>query len=631
MRHFVRIFMVTFCLGSVLLAQERATVPVAIIAYPDLVLYNGKIVTMDDTSINTTTGRTFQAVAIRERRIQALGSDDEILSYAGPKTEKINLQGRTVIPGIVDPHTHIHNNEVNWWVRENPAAFEAMGKRFVIGGSTNEELKRGIELVLKERMSGLPADQWAFIILPTNDPKNPGSGTGVGVKFLQERQLPLKDLDLLDSKHPVFLSAHPAYTVNTAAKKAIEKMYGFFPPMETADDGGFGELTEYERALMVDGYFRVRPRELANIVEQGLVKNAAVGITTFASHMMGLQFLNAYQILLRENRMPIRYAYTHYFGFQDNPDPAAFYMRLGDMAGLGNEYFWSAGVGLGYIDSGPPMFCSTMEAPKAVKDREWCRNAPGTALSKAILTAILAKERVAVGHAYGDKGVDYFMDALEEAMKLDPTITLDYIRSRRFSSDHCGFYPRPAQIPRIAKLGIMISCGGNVLGRSYPWLEQYGMQYANWISPVKSLLKAQVKTVYENEAGVRGNVSETYFSQGYALITRKNEYGKVVAPEEAIDRVTLMKMSTSWPAEFLLREKEIGTLETGKLADLVVLNKDYFTVPEAEVPNIYPVMTVVGGKIQVLRKEFADQLQRAPIGPQLEFKNEARYSEVRTE
>ena len=211
-------------------------------------------------------------------------------------------------------------------------------------------------------------------------------------------------------------------------------------------------------------------------------------------------------------------------------------------------------------------------------------------------------------------------------MKLAPTITLDYVRSRRFSSDHCGFYPRPAQIPRLARLGWYMSCGGNVLSRSYPWLKQYGMHYANWIAPVKSLVSAGVKTVYENEAGVQGNASETYWMQGYALITRKNEYGEVIAPQEAIDRMTLMKMSTSWPAEYVLREKQIGSLEVGKLADLLVLNKDYFTVPESEIPDIFPVMTVVGGKVVVLRAEYAKDLGQQPIGPQMDFTKRARYT-----
>ncbi len=626
MKPMTRILIFACLMATLAAAQENRTVPAAIIAYPEMILHNGKIVTMEDAGFNQSTGRTVEAIAIRDRKIQALGNNAEILSYAGPNTTKIDLKGRTVIPGIVDPHTHIHNSTVGEWVSDHPEAFETMGKKFSVGGATSEDLKKGIELVLKERAATMPEDQWVFINLPTNDPDNPGSGTGFGVNFLQQKDMTLRDIDALDSKHPVFLAAHPAYTINTAAKNAIEKIYGYQPPIETADEDGFGELTEYERSLMVDVYFRHRIDELTDIVEDGLRRNAAVGITTFASHMMGLQFLNVYQKLSREDRQPVRYAYTNYFGFQDNPDPEAYYLRLGDMAGLGNDYFWSAGVGLGYIDSGPPMFCSSMEAPKEVKEREWCRNAPGTALSRTILTSILAKARVVAGHAYADKGVDYMMDAVEKAMEMDPQITLEYVRSRRFSSDHCGFYPRPAQIPRMARLGWYISCGGNVLTRSYPWLVEYGVeQYANWIAPVKSLIDARVKTVYENEAGVSGLSSETYWTAGYDLITRKNAYGEMVAPEEAIDRITLMKMSTIWPAEYVLREKQLGTLEAGKFADMLVLNKDYFTIPEAEIPEVFPLMTMVGGRIEVLREEFARELGRESVGPQMVFEKRDRY------
>src|SRR3990172_905537 len=133
-------------------AQEQLTVPAAIVAFPDMILYNGKIVTMDDTSQGPSPGRIFQAIAFRDRKIQALGSDAEILSYAGPKTEKINLGGKTAIPGIVDSHTHIHNNEVDRWVRDNPEAFESVARKFTVTGTTPEELKKGIELVLKEQM-----------------------------------------------------------------------------------------------------------------------------------------------------------------------------------------------------------------------------------------------------------------------------------------------------------------------------------------------------------------------------------------------------------------------------------------------------------------------------------------------
>ena len=86
------------------------------------------------------------------------------------------------------------------------------------------------------------------------------------------------------------------------------------------------------------------------------------------------------------------------------------------------------------------------------------------------------------------------------------------------------------------------------------------------------------------------------------------------------DLNTLMKMMTSWPAEYVLREDRIGTLQPGKLADLLVLNADYFTVPEDKIPTVYPVMTVVGGKILVVRNEAARDLGLQAKGPQIEFK-----------
>jgi hypothetical protein len=379
---------------------------------------------------------------------------------------------------------------------------------------------------------------------------------------------------------------------------------------------------------VVDGYFKDHIPELAQVVYDGLLKNAAAGITTFTSHMMGLRFMDAYRFLDRDNRMPIRFAFTHYYGFQDNPDPASFYVRLGDYSGMGTDYFWTTGVGVGNIDDGPPMFCSSMEAPQEVKKREYCKNAPGTSQGAGIYAAILSRERVALGHAYADKGVDYFLDAIEQAMREQPGFTLDYVRSRRFSSDHCGFYPRPDQIPRMAKLGYIVSCGGNVLDRSYPWLKLYGLQqYQNWIAPIRGLVEGGVRVVYENEAGIQGTTGRTYFNDVVPLITRKNHAGQMVAPDQAVDRVILMKMMTSWPSYYMLREDKIGTLKPGKWADLVVLNKDYFTVPVEEIANTYPYMTVVGGKIVFIHKDYAPEIGKQPVGIQIEFDNGPRYGE----
>ena len=609
------------------LSQDRLTVPAKLVSYPTMIIYNGKIMTMDDESTTLRVGTVVQAMAVRGKEIFAIGSDAEILELAGPNTERIDLKGRTVIPGIIDSHTHIHNGEVNYWVSQHPEILEKYSRQFTIPGKTNQEIYKGIEIVLKENMATAPPGQWAFLQLNTNEG---GSGMGQGVKFVQDHAMKLADLNKLASKNPVFVAAHPAYMINDAARKAIRDLYGFEPLVgvgEEMDENQQGGLVLYGRGLVVDGYFKDHIPELAQIIHDGLLKNAAAGITTFTSHMMGLRFMDGYRYLEAKNDLPIRFAYTHYYGFQDNPDPANFYRRLGDMAGFGSsDYLWTTGVGVGNIDDGPPMFCSSMEAPQEIKKREYCKNAPGTSQAAGIYAAILSRERVSLGHAYADKGVDYFMDAIDQAMKEQPGFTLEYIRSRRFSSDHCGFYPRPDQIPRMAKLGYYISCGGNVLDRSYPWLKLYGLQkYEEWIAPIKNLVDGGVRVVYENEAGIQGTKGRTYFNDVVPLITRKNHAGEMVAPNQAVDRVILMKMMTVWPSYYMLKEDKIGTLAPGKWADFLVLNKDYFTVPVEEIANTYPYMTVVGGKIIFVHQDYAPEIGKQPVGIQIEFENSPRY------
>ena len=412
-------------------AQQDVTVPSEVVSYADLVVYNGKLVTMDDRSTDQNPGRIAQAMAIREGKILAVGSDQEMMRYAGPKTRKVDLHGHTLIPGIIDTHTHIHNNGVSLYARNHPEVLESMAKQFNVSGKTPEELRRGIEVVLKENMAHAKKDQWAFITLP-----NGGlDGTGPGVSFIQNHGITAQDLEKLSPNTPVLLMSHPAYMTNKAGERLIADLYSADPEYGfELDNAGYGDLTEYARSLMVDQYFRDKVDVLADIVQSEIEKNSALGITTFSSHITGLRFMDAFMKLVRENKMPMRFAYTDYFGFEGNPDPSSFYLRLGDMAGLGTDYFWQSGVGLSNIDSGPPMFCSTMEAAPEIKKKELCRNRPGTAFEKGIYTVIRSRERLTVGHVYGDKGLDYLFQTVERAMKDDSAshwITSDQDTSAR--------------------------------------------------------------------------------------------------------------------------------------------------------------------------------------------------------
>jgi predicted amidohydrolase YtcJ len=221
----------------------------------------------------------------------------------------------------------------------------------------------------------------------------------------------------------------------------------------------------------------------------------------------------------------------------------------------------------------------------------------------------------------GDKSLDQFMDIIERAMKDDPGITLDYVRSLRMSADHCGWYPRLDQIPRMAKLNIQLSCGPKEIDDQGSFIPKiYGERYANRIGPMQSVFKGgMIVSTEETRADGLEDPAPTTFARIYPFITRKRADGVSIAPEEAVNRVQLMKMSTSNAAYFVMKEKELGTLEPGKLADFVVLNRDYFTIPETDIPTVYPLMTVVGGKTIVLREELARDIGLSAVGAQLNF------------
>jgi predicted amidohydrolase YtcJ len=431
-------------------------------------------------------------------------------------------------------------------------------------------------------------------------------------------------IDPLSPNHPVILHAHPSYVVNTAFTKAIEQIYGDFD----ADAAGLDEwgrikstAAQYRREIFTDLYFQSRVPLLADITEEGLMLNAAAGITTYVSHIMGERFMDAFNLLARENRMPVRFGYTHWFGFAAGfANSETFYKKMGDFFGHGiGEFFWQAGVGLGAIDSGPPRFCSTMEAPPQIKELEWCQNGPGTREYETTKTLIANYQRVQVGHAFADKGVDYFMDAVEEAMKENPAITLEHIRDLRLTSDHCGFYPRLSQIPRLAHFGIIISCGANVLTRSAPWIGpgRFAPKYAEQIAPIKSAIEGGVMVTFESEAGIQVDGSRSYFGHAIPFLTRKNARDQVIAADEAIDRNTLLKMMTNWAARFVKKEDMLGSLEKGKWADFIVLSNDYFAGPPDALYRVYPEMTVVAGNVRVLREEFATEIGKQPVGPQV--------------
>jgi predicted amidohydrolase YtcJ len=530
------------------------------------------------------------------------------------------VRGRTVIPGLINTHSHMHDRALRYWIRANQDRVEEVQRSFSVTGRDYAELKQGIELIVKEQMARARPGQWAYIELPTGG----NAGTGIGVRFLSENGLTRGELDEWAPETPVFLNSHPAWMLNKAAEVSFLNLYGFDWDQETVDKA-LTMNTTIRRSLVVDRYFAPRIAEMSEVIKGGLEHQAALGLTTFSSHIVGLRIHDAYMKMVRDGTMPIRFGFAHRFCQQVEPDMAGCFMRLGDMEGLGNPYFFNVGVTLGGIDTGPPHICTSMDAAPEYKSQEKCILEPGSEYERAVATSLASYQRYVVNHVYGDKAVDTFLDIVDRAIENTPGITEDYIRERRLTADHCGFYPRQEQLPRIKRLGIVLSCDPMFMDRSYPWLDVYGQDKANRIGPAKSLVDNEIMVTAEAEVDVESGTGPTYFAVQSKFLTRMNSRGDPVAPEEAVDRITLMKMMTTWASYYIKKENELGSLEVGKYADFVVLNKDYFTIPEDQIPTAFPLMTVLGGRTTVLRREFADELGTQPVGPQMNWEFATRY------
>ena len=610
-----------------LAAQETMTAPAELIQFPELIIHNAKIVTMDDVNPNGTVGTTVQAMAVRGDTILRLGTDAQVLRMAGPQTRKIDLKGRTVVPGLFNTHNHLHGGYISAWVRKFPeeeAKLRAMEnrRRFNVTGKSFEELTKGIELVIKEQMAGAPEDQWADISVPSRGKY----GFGIGTPYVIDGSMTREQLDALAPRRPVSVSGEGVALLNTAARNKLLDVFRLDHTDEAEyytmiGSGGSTPSNSSPGQGFTEQFWAARVPMMADGLEDGMKHFAALGWTGFSSHIIGLRIYDAYLKLAREGRMPVRFGYADRNCQIMVVDIPTCFSRKQDISGVGDNYFWNVGVTLGALDHDAPTICHTMDASPKINALQKCYAEPGGPYNEAIYTAIRQRLRYVVNHVMGDKSMDQFMDIIDRAMKDDPGITLDYIRSLRLSADHCGWFPRGDQIERMAKLNIQLSCGPKEIDDQGSFIPKiFGEKYANRIGPMASVFKGgMIVSLEETRADGTEDPAPTTFSRVFPYISRKRFDGVSIAPEEAINRIQLMKMMTSNPAYFVMKEKELGTLETGKLADFVVLNKDYFTIPEADIPTVYPLMTVVGGKTIVLREELARDIGLSAVGPQLNF------------
>jgi predicted amidohydrolase YtcJ len=517
----------------------------------ELILVNGKILTFDRN------GTIAEAIAVQRGEIGQVGTTSEIEKLAGEHTKKINLMGKTLIPGFIDAHTH---NDM----------YGMMTSDLVVDCHIPplESVEDILEAIRKKAQT-LPKGD---LILGQGRPFQPYPT--------------LKQLNGTAPQHPVIIkpSMH-WYLLNAAALKrfnitryrpTFEELFAVDPCGVIQRDLGTGEPTGYVEECWNYMFPRSRSpfnyNETCRVVKEGLDKHSRYGVTSLVEFADFPETPKIYRDLCNAGELPIRLQIVPcFYGLYQTVELDEV-IHAGLTTGFGDEWIKFGGVKI-FVDRQQDTTCSSIQL------KEWFSRAHRAGL------------RVYM-HAITRKGQGMALEAIEaEASQTG----IEKIRAMRHRIEHMGNENHDiTHLPRIQKLGAI----------ALPTAYFLNMGPNKLLSP-KTDKSFMFRTMLELGQCVPGNSdgggafpeAPNPMYQIWCMVTRKAFDGIPVCPSEKISLLEALKVYTLHSAYAGLEEKTKGSIEVGKLADFAVFAEDPLTSPEEHLRDIEIEMTIVGGKV----------------------------------
>ena len=562
----------------------QSDVPPELVHYPDLILHNGKILTVDENF------QTAEAVAIRDGVFLAVGTDQEIQRLQGPQTRTIDLGGKTVIPGMVATDAD------NDFVGGNLYKETLLGGQ-IYGTLRDVRTKEEIFQEVRKQVELRPPGETLFFRLPEE------SADGMN--------LTKADLDPISPQHPVALNVTSFDMVvnSLMLAKVAELMPGGEKHPAILKDERTGEPNGriFGQAMGVAGWdLRPWPKIDDQAVaeqKQMLHELNSTGITSMVAHLQGFN-LSILNVLWHRNDLSMRVFAAHDF-LRQNPNAEAYLRRIGNLIDFGlGDMVRIVGAGLSAMDGNADTGSALTLEPKIRSggyafapegQNTWIGYGPhrnqweDQTVSREMTewnnlqAAIKYGWNIAGIHNVGDQATSIWLNSIEEGLE-QPDMVLRP-QWRPFSLDHNLFW-NPQNYPLIEKLDFRRGLG-KMWQRPEAAVELYGDRIHD-AQPVPELIQRGFKVHIE---GTRPWVQMARY------ITRRDARGRVWGPDHAIDRPTALRMKTLWAARFIDEDHNLGSIEKGKKADLAVLESDYMTVPEDQIEKITVALTVVDGRV----------------------------------
>jgi len=520
----------------------------------DIILVNGKIVTVDDRFTIA------QAVAIKGQRIVAVGRNDDIRKRAGDGTRVIDLRGRTVIPGLIDGHAH--------FVR----AAEHDELRF--DGVTSR--KRALQM-LADRVRAARPGEWIVTL-----------GGWSEEQFLDDpRGFPLEELDRIAPNTPVVVQAVYRHSyLNTAALKAakidentpnpnngtIEKDAGGKPTGIVRGAGGVAFVAARIPLYESEAWLANTRKYVSELNSMGLTAWLDAG-----GRGMGAKHYVSYKYLADRGELNVRVFWTT---FRQPVNPEQVDKVLAEIPQQkpfqGTDYFDH--VGWGESTYGPV----TTQLLRKVSNTK----PEDMAQMRRIVHAVADRGMYLNAHVEMTDAIDAFLDVYEEINKERP------IKGLRWSFSHLDQI-NASQIERMKRLGMNAQIHSRPLIQGVLMHNVFGDK-AYDMPPFRLIQDSGILWGLGSDATAVTTINP-FYTLSLAVTGRMMGGHKI--NRQTITREEALIAHTRSNAFILFQESNLGSLQPGKYADLLVLDRDYLKVPEDQIKDIKPLMTMVGGRV----------------------------------
>ncbi|WP_410529267.1 amidohydrolase [Serratia sp. AXJ-M] len=536
-----------------------------------LIITNGKFHTVDREA------PTAQAVAIRDGKFLAVGSENDVMQHAGPETQVIDLHGHTAVPGLNDSHLHLirgglnYNLELRW--EGVPSLADALR-------------------MLKEQALRTPSPQWVRVV-----------GGWTEFQFAERRMPTLDEINQAAPDTPVFiLHLYDRALLNRAALKVVgyTKDTPNPPGGEIQRDGNgnpTGMLIAKPNAMILYATLAKGPKlpleQQVNSTRQFMRELNRLGLTSAIDAGGGFQnYPDDYHVISElhdKQQLTLRIAYNL---FTQRPKQELEDFQLWtDMLkpGQGTDFYRHNGAGEMLVFSAADFEDFLQPRPDLPEGTE-------DELERVVRHLVEHRWPFRL-HATYDESISRMLNVFEKVNRDIPFNGLHWI------FDHAETISE-RNIERVKALGGGIAVQHRMAFQGEYFAERYGKEAAKQTPPVAKMLAAELPVGLGTDA--TRVASYNPWTALYWLVSGRTVGGMAMYDDSArLDRETALMLWTQGSAWFSTEQGKKGQIKVGQLADLAVLSQDYFSIPEEQIKGIESVMTVVDGKVVYAAGSFS--------------------------